>query len=116
MVNRALDHGRGEWTAEGLWREANVGNIQTFIVLRENKVIGFAMTGISKYEKLRTLSVYVLGGEDADLWLKEMDQEFERFAKHNYLNGIEAYGRKGWPRKLKDMGYKQFYTHVYREI
>ena len=38
-------------------------------------------------------------------WLEPIQQEIEKFAKHNHCQAIEVAGRKGWSKKLK--GYEQ---------
>ena len=73
----------------------------------ENKVESAVITEVVQYPQKKILRYFLAGAEGNNLsnWLEPIQQEIEKFARHNNCDAVEVAGRKGWARKLK--GYEQ---------
>lgn len=70
-------------------------------------VTGFCTSRLVDYPGARLLSLDMLAGDDLDGWIDQMHEAVEQWAKGNGCDGMEAAGRAGWYRKLKNKGWKQ---------
>ena len=50
-----------------------------------------------------------LSGFQFDKW-KHLISTLEKFAKHNSCKSIDFFGREGWEKKVKEMGFKKIHT------
>lgn len=71
-----------------------------------NDRIGAAFTTREAYYPCRKmLTIDICGGSEMKSWVSEADRVFRAYAKAAGLDGVEIYGRAGWVRALKNLGW-----------
>ena len=63
------------------------------------------VTREARYPKKSMLCIDIAGGSDMAEWVSEADRVFRAYARAAGLDGIELYGRAGWTRALKNLGW-----------
>lgn len=77
-----------------LWLAYSNGRIGAAFVTRE-----------AHYPCRKMLCIDIAGGSDMAGWVNSADATFRAYAKAAGLDGIEIYGRAGWVRALKHLGW-----------
>ena len=86
-----------DWLADRryiLWLAYQDGRIGAAFVTRE-----------AHYPCRKMLCIDICGGSDMAGWVNSADATFRAYAKAAGLDGIELYGRAGWTRALKNLGW-----------
>lgn len=65
------------------------------------------LTRTAQYPRRRMLTVDAAGGSDLAEWVELADRTFRSYARQAELDGVELYGRPGWTRALRNLGWKQ---------
>ncbi len=82
------------------------GRYILWVTYPEDKVIRAAfVTRESRYPKRAMLTIDIAGGSDMAGWVNSADATFRAYAKAAGLDGVEIYGRAGWVRALKNLGW-----------
>ena len=63
------------------------------------------VTREAHYPCRKMLTIDICGGSDMAGWVSEADRVFRAYARDAGLDGIEIYGRAGWARALKNLGW-----------
>lgn len=117
-VNESLVHGTGDVTAHGLFLEC-LSNVSQCWILEDNdkhELQGVAITRILHYA---TYSECVIVATTCNEWFKigpKILEDIEGFAKEMNCKYTSVYGRRGWSRVLKPMGYKEPYITLMKEL
>jgi hypothetical protein len=106
FVNDAAEATEGRYTTEDLYMMARNPENNLWIAYDESEVKGFVLTSINTYPHRKILAMNFCGGKEFDSWKTPIIDTLKRFAKEFGCDSIEAYGRKGWAKILKDEGYK----------
>ena len=101
LIKKALDD---TYTARDILDGLVKNSFQLFISW-EDKVECAVVTEVAQYPQKKVCRYFLAGGNNIDNWLEPIQQEIEKFAKHNQCQAVEVAGRKGWSKKLK--GYEQ---------
>ena len=80
------------------------------------KLVGVAVTEVTKYPACQRLRVVFLGGSDMDGWRDQLDESFCAFCEEHKLSDIEVVGRKGFTRSLEKLGYCPTYTVLLKSM
>lgn len=76
---------------------------------------GCCVTCITAYPLSKVLQIWLLGG-DFDEVYNEHNAQVEQWAKSHDCDHILVNGRKGWARRLKDLGYEYTAAILIKEI
>lgn len=63
------------------------------------------VTREANYPCRRMLTIDIAGGSDMAGWVNEADRVFRAYARDAGLDGVEIYGRAGWVKALKPLGW-----------
>src|SRR5690606_31342744 len=66
--------------------------------------------------KTRTCVVRWLAGIEVELWSQELEALIENWAKHHECLAIQVWGRKGWERVCKPLGYSHSFTVLHKRL
>lgn len=89
-----------DWLQRGLYL--------LWVTYPDDKVVRAAfVTREAQYPRRRMLTVDAAGGIDLDQWVETVDQTFRAYAHQAGLDGVELYGRMGWVRALRKLGWQQ---------
>ena len=114
-IRIALDTGDGESTEIDICKKALNNQAQIWVVQDEEGIKNVTVTEIIQYATFKTLHIITTTGDGFDEY-SEQHKVLEEYAKEINAKHIEFWGRKGWLRKLKPMGYKESYTVMRKEI
>ena len=92
------------------------GNLQLWLAYDTDTldVLGSFATSVDTYPDAKLLTVQLLGGEQFDQWIDDCQDKLVIWAAANECRGIQLFGREGWVRKLKKLGWqKKFVTCEY---
>lgn len=106
-LEEALAHGQGEYSVEDILLAFARGEMQIW----EFPEGSFAVTKMVHYPRKRRLCVILYSGEMSD----ERVEQFFALAKAAGADGIEAFGRPGWTRRLAKFGAKPAYTVMVKD-
>jgi|TARA_R100001594_G_scaffold22566_1_gene43783 hypothetical protein len=101
LIKKALDDC---YTSNDILKGLINNSFQLFISWND-KVECAVVTEVAQYPQKKICRYFLAGGNNMENWLEPIQQEIEKFAKHNNCNSVEVAGRKGWSKKLK--GYEQ---------
>jgi hypothetical protein len=90
--------------------QALAGAAQIWIVSRKD-IEAVLVTEAAFYGGRRTLVLRWLCGTLVEAW-EDILTALEEWAYHNHFEYIEAWGRKGWDKVLRPMGYSHQFTIV----
>ena len=110
-INSALDYGLGEYEAEDILIAIEEQRMQLWIVWDKGH-IGTVVTQVHTYPNKKILLGLLLAGDRFKDWKHPLDETLTNFAKHEYCNYIEMFGRKGWKKMLEDTNFKEK-IHIY---
>lgn len=72
-----------------------------------NDLEGLAVLSVSRLPKFSTLDVDCLAGENMNEWLSPFINQLTEYAKVLDCKYVDASGRKGWIRQLKQFGFNE---------
>lgn len=78
---------------------------KTYSLEEQNRLGAAFVTREAHYPCRKMLCVDIAGGSDMRSWVTEADATFRAYARDAGLDGIELYGRPGWTRALKNLGW-----------
>ena len=117
MLAKALTHAHGELATKDVLVMIQEHKAQMWLVLREPNVwLGCALTEIVTYPRLKSVRIIALAGKEFTSWMMLMHQTLVRFGQSEGAVRIEAFGRKGWVRMLRELGYEEAYVTVMADI
>lgn len=77
-----------------------------WVAYATDKVIRAAfVTREARYPRKAMLVVDLCGGSEMHAWVNEADQVFRGYARDAGLDGVELFGRAGWTKPLKALGW-----------
>lgn len=110
----AATEANGLYTVEYIEGEINAGRM-VFWPLQN----GAVLTDIVNYPRGRALNIFAAAGEpNASLveMLEEAEPALVAFAMANGCRWVMGYGRPGWQRQCKSMGYSPKWTVIAKEL
>ena len=115
-INKALERqSLGEFTSNDIKMLCQSQDMQLWVNW-DNGVNAVGITQILNYPQSNTLLMFLLGGDNMDMWKQEGWDLLNAFGKANNCKHIQIYGRKGWGNYLKDYGVKEQGRIFYKEI
>lgn len=106
FVKEAAEATEGRYSFDELYEMAKDSRNNLWIAYDEDDVKGFVLTSINTYPQRKILSMNFCGGIEFKSWKTPIIDTLKQYAKEYGCDSLEAYGRKGWAKMLKDEGYK----------
>ena len=121
MFRTATDRSSGRYETSDILGELIRGESHlwvTFTMEEEPRIIHTINTRFMQYPRKRALAVIFGCGLDnlIDEWIALLDRKLEKFAYDNGCDMLEMAGRRGWGRKVKDVGWEEKYCFVERPL
>ena len=113
QIERCVPHSEGEMTPEDFYIALVDAEMQLWIAVEDNEVLASMVTQVIPYPAKKVLRVIAIAGEDMDKWL-HFQPDLEEFARLMGCSSLEAWGRKGWKKVLKD--WKDSYVVYTKEL
>ncbi len=105
-----------EFSITHLLREILTGVQCLFIITEDSIPIGFVTTKVKQYPEIKSLLIYMLGGEKLHQWADMVNDELEAQAKEAGCTRIELNGRKGWLPFMSKLGYVNKSICMHKEL
>lgn len=115
-IDKAVDHGVGETSSMDMFRGAMAGNYECWEVVQGEESKCFGMVRINTFENHKQLQIVTTTGTDLDEYSSEALAYAEDYARYLGCKYVTLWGRLGWPRKLKQFGYKHIYSVCAKEV
>lgn len=108
MLVPAIQYSGGRIDARSVVEWLMDGRYILWVVHTENVApVAALVTRVANYPRRAMLAVDLCGGSRLEEWTAEADRVFRDYARHLGLNGVELYGRQGWTRALRQLGWQQ---------
>jgi len=110
-VQAALDRNHNFRDNQHVKENCKKGIEQLWVIVdNKDNIHGVCITQIVQHPNYNIGTVRMATGHDLPLWYDQV-KHFEKWAHDNYgCKKIEIYGRPGWKKILKPLGYE--FTHV----
>lgn len=111
----------GRTTVTEIFSDIMEGKMLLWVIFEHNieavntEFMAFACTSIREYPKKRMLFIDYIGGDHMDKWLGNLNETLSTFGASQECDGLEAVGRRGWERPLKNIGWGPVYT-IYEKL
>ncbi len=106
-LGAALAECHGEYLLEDIEDLVDDGKIGAYKILNdESHIVGGFVVEIVDFPRKRAVRVPLLGGDGWQEWGGELDEFLVRMARTTSADQIRGFGRRGWSRTLKTMGYE----------
>jgi hypothetical protein len=116
-VKRGLEHSYGEVSHLDLKRQCLERDGQLWVAYKKSgRIVGAGTTEIVQYPQMKVCRIITLAGSEFDEWMEMSHQIIEAWALEQGCDGIEAFVRRGFVPKLKDIGYQFRYAWLHKRI
>jgi hypothetical protein len=104
-IEVAVEQTDGRYTIEDAYTLVKERGYLLWVALGEHEMKGAVITCFLHYPRKKALHIMFLGGAEGRAWKEAMLKMLQRFAKDQSCDIIEASGREGWSRVLKQDGF-----------
>lgn len=96
----AIEMSRGCFEPEDVEALCARGDMQLWLAVEGEDVLAAYVTEVVQYPRKRRIRAVFAGSKPHTMhrWLEQMVQAIEAFSRKWSCHGIEAMGRKGWPK------------------
>lgn len=120
LLAKGIQRSGGRYTPDSVLRSLKAGEAQLWVAYRMNGVgpryYGVGTTRIEDYPSRRMLNITFVGGVEMKEWKYELIAMWADFALRSNCSGMEATGREGWVRELRNDGWEQKYVVLERDL
>jgi len=110
FLEAALEHADGKYDLSVIFEQIQRENYKLWVVYNESQVIGCFVTELLQYPCAKVLGVPFLSCGDFDADIAPHFSTVKQWARDNNAVSIEFFGRAGWEKKLKPMGFEKTHT------
>lgn len=103
FLHPALMRGDEDWPQIEASLAAN--EHQLWAVMEGGDLLAAAVTRVARARDGAVAEVYLVGGVDFERWIAALDATIEESARDIGCIGMRAYGRDGWRKTLKALGW-----------
>ena len=107
FIQKAIDHGLGEYELHDVEGWLSTADMALWTVNDGTKPIAAFTTRVCQYPKRRDLVIDFVGGERLEEWLEDATNTLNEYAKVFRCQHISSFGRLGWSRHLRKLGWSQ---------
>jgi hypothetical protein len=104
MLTPALVQGDEEWP--DVERELGTEARQLWAVVESGFLSATMITRIAQTNRGEVVEIFLVGGEGYPRWLAALNDQVEASAREIGCVGMRAWGRAGWSKPLRALGWK----------
>jgi hypothetical protein len=109
-LHEAAEQSHGRYRVEDIYDTLKAGRGELWVAFEDTAIIGAAVTHKVAYPQKTMLCIAFLGGrEPVEPWGTALLKLIRHYARELKYDGIEAHGRMGWAKKLKEYGYEKVF-------
>jgi len=102
LLDKCHRYSNGELETQDFLNMIVEGNMHLWVAVEDGVMIAAVVSEFVIYPRKKIMRIVSLGGKGVDRWLEKLYAVIEATALSVGCTGLEAWGRKGWERKLKD--------------
>ena len=117
-LEEALHHSAGESQIEDIHQLLREAKMQGWAIVdrRNEAIVGAGATRVTQYPRLMSMDIYLLEGEDMEVWADTIFQQFWDKCRMMRCDLMRFFGREGWRRKAPRFGFKPQYCVMTRDV
>lgn len=112
----ALGYSGGLLDLEDVKQAVASRDMQLWVIHDGKGPVAACVTEIRRWPRASVLTVLLLGGEQMHSWVAALDDTLTRFAQSQGCKGLDCYGRKGWSKALRNLGWRERVVMCAKEI
>ena len=109
LLQSALRHGQGEYRIEDIYHALQQGTMQLWLASIGKDLLGCGVTEIINFPNTVVCHLDFVAGENWDVW-KSQISVIEDWALSIGCDKLRWFGRKGWLKRAKPLGYEDVYA------
>jgi len=109
-LEAALEHADGKYDLSVIFEQIQRENYKLWVVYNESQVIGCFVTELVQYPCAKILDIPFLSCENFDTDIAPHLDAVKQWARDHNAVSIEFFGRAGWEKKLKPVGFEKTHT------
>lgn len=115
IIEQALAHADSKYSLEDVYGFIQSRDMQLWAIYNNKGLQGITVTQIICYPQEKRLLIVFLAGIDFDKWIN-LWFPMRDWAKEEGCTACEIFGRPGWERRLKEIGFEKIHTVLKVEI
>lgn len=116
FIENAVEYADNKFSVSSVFNDIRSGYYKLWVVYNESHVTGCFVSELLQYPCSRRMAIPFLSCDDFDVDMLPHFEAFKQYAKDNGATSIEIFGRTGWERRLKPMGFEKTHTVMRLEI
>ena len=116
-ILEALEHSDGSYSIEDIYKHLLDNTFLLWLFYNDDRhcAEGAMITEIVQYPRRRFCTILFLGADNLDDSLV-LFEEFIKWARNHRCDSINMYGRQGWERRLKSLGFDKLFSVMEKKI
>lgn len=112
----ALEHGGGLLNLDDVKRAVEQRDMQLWVIHEWRELKAVCVTEIRQWPRAKVLTAIIVAGNDMDRWVGALDDVLTRYAEATGCKAVDAHGRRGWTKTLRDLGWRDAVVTFAKEI
>jgi phage pi2 protein 07 len=113
QLEKAISYSDGKFQLEDVYRSLIARDMQLWVVFdKDGNLCTSVVSQILNFPRKKVFQLLFIAGKDSEDWLY-LYEDLKDFAKEHGCVAVEGYGRPGWERLSKHLGFKKIHT-IYR--
>jgi hypothetical protein len=108
-IDAAVYQTDGRYTLDDVYTLVVKHGYLLWVAIENQIIVGAVVTGFVNYPRKKALFVMFLGGDKMRAWKFKMLETLRQFAREQACDIIEASGREGWSKVLKEDGFRSLW-------
>jgi len=119
LIEHSIFRSQSDYTIDNIRTRINDGTARLWIIWNEKKpeLIAAATTELQLLpDGRRVLVIAQLAGRDVNRMKRDFFPDLVRYARDEKCSAVRCYGRRGWSRYLKDIGFEEVWMCTERPL
>lgn len=109
FIQNALKYGDNKYTLDSVKKALISRDMQLWLIYLNANIKGIVVTEIIQYPNKKYLTIVLLSGVEFDAWAYHWST-IKEWAIGEGCEAVQVFGRPGWERKLKTLGFEKIHT------
>jgi hypothetical protein len=108
-IKEALQYSDGKYEISDIYKSLIEKDMQLWTAFSDEGCEALCVTQIINYPRKKVLLLFLIAGKESANWLHFVEN-LKHFAKEHGCDSLEGYGRPGWEKLSKPLGFKKVHT------
>lgn len=110
LIEKALHYSDGKYTTDHILKFLKSRDMQLWVVFNNAGMKGIIVTQIVNYPTEKRLCIVLLAGISFKSWMHSCWYLIKEWAKNEGCVSCEIFGRPGWEKVIKKLGFEKIHT------